>query len=133
MTMSTTDIQKSETQQVTRMSNGRRTYVPPVSIYETGDKLVLTADVPGATADDIDIQVEQRELRIHARIADRMPADAKPLLTEYGVGDFRRSFLLGEDIDADSIDAKVEHGVLTLTLPKTEAMRTRHIPVKAVD
>ena len=130
--MKTCEIQRQQPQQVTRV-NGRRTYIPPVSIYETGDHLVLTADVPGATAGDIDIQVEQGELRIHARIADRVPEGAKSLVSEYGVGDFQRTFRLGEHIDAERIDAKVEHGVLTLTLPKTAAMRTRRIPVKAVE
>jgi hypothetical protein len=50
---------------------------------------------------------------------------------EYGVGDYFRSFILTEAIDRDRIEAKIKDGVLSIVLPKSEAAKPRHIPIRA--
>jgi len=104
--------------------------VPAVDIIEKDDELLLMADVPGARADGIDIQYERGELTITARVQPRQPAGTTYLLREYGVGDFVRTFRVSEAIDASKIEAEVADGVLTLHLPKAEALKTRKIAVK---
>lgn len=112
-------------------TRGGRCYLPTVDILENGEKYLVIADVPGATADSIDVSYERGLLTIHARVAERKPAEhATCLLREYGVGDFYRSFQIGEGIDANRIQADVADGVLTLHLPKSEAARTRKITVR---
>jgi HSP20 family protein len=106
-----------------------RCYVPAVDVYETPHELVLQADVPGAAADGIDVRYEDGELRIHAPVAARQKDDTRFLLEEYGVGDFYRTFRLGQDIDATKIEARFAEGVLTLKLPKIEAVKPRKISV----
>lgn len=105
-------------------------YVPLVDIIECDDELLLVADVPGARAEDIDIQYERGLLTIHARVQPREPRNVTWLLREYGTGDFYRSFEIGEGIDADKIHAEVSDGVLRLHLPKTAEVRPRRIPVR---
>jgi HSP20 family protein len=104
-------------------------YVPVVDVYETAHELVLTADVPGATPEQIDIRYEEGELRITAPVAPRYQDGRKFLLQEYGVGDYTRTFRLGENLDPSKIEAQCKDGVLTLRLPKVEAVKPRKIAV----
>lgn len=113
------------------LTHGGRTYVPDVDILEKPDELLLLADVPGARADGIDISYERGLLTIHARVESRQKEDTNFILREYGVGDFVRSFQVGEGIDGGRIQAEYRHGVLTLHLPKLEAAKQRKIKVKA--
>jgi HSP20 family protein len=113
-----------------RTWNGR-SYVPAVDIYETKDELLLVADMPGANGNEIDIHFEQGELTISAPVASRQPETTAYLLGEYGTGGFHRSFRISEAIDASRISAEYKEGVLTLHLPKVEAVKPRKIEVKA--
>ena len=113
-------------------THGGNTYVPPVDIIERDDELLLVADVPGANADGININYERGELTLAARVQPRRNPETDDLLCEYGVGDYVRTFRVGEAIDASKIEAEVSNGVLTLHLPKAEAAKTRKIAVRAV-
>ena len=128
----TTTVEKRENA-VTRAerTRGGPVFTPNVDILEGRDELVLLADVPGAGPDDIDVQYEQGELSIHARVKPREPVvEDRCLLREYGVGEYHRSFQLGETIDNGNIHAEVNNGVLTVHLPKAEAAKPRRIAVK---
>lgn len=130
--MSDTALEKRvmTTEQPERTRSGR-TYIPAVDIVEKDDELLLMADVPGAKAEGIDIQYERGELTLTARVESRQPERMNWLACEYGVGDFVRTFQVGEGIDAARIEAEVSNGVLTLHLPKAEVAKTRKIAVKA--
>lgn len=105
-------------------------YRPNVDILEKTDELVVVADVPGTTPQGIDIDFDNGELTIHARVPPRNE-DVEFLLHEYGVGDYFRTFRVSEAIDASRITAEYADGVLTLHLPKAEAAKPRKIPVRA--
>lgn len=107
-----------------------RTYVPAVDIYETADELVLLADLPGVKLDNVDVHFEKNELRLVGKVDDRACAEKTPVTSEYGKGDFVRSFQIGETIDATRISAELKDGVLTLHLPKAEAVKPRKIAIK---
>jgi HSP20 family molecular chaperone IbpA len=131
--MPTCTIEKCETP-VTRaeLTRKRPVYLPSVDIFEDRDELLLIADVPGATSEHIDIQFENGELTIHARVEPRQAAEPdRDIWREYGVSDFHRTFRLGESIDNAKIHAEVKDGVLTVHLPKTEATKPRKIAVTA--
>lgn len=108
-----------------------RCYRPAVDILEKPNELLLVADVPGAGGNDVEINYERGELRIHARVPARTPKNAHPVAQEYGVGDFVRTFQIGEGIDAARIEAQIADGVLTVHLPKAEAARQRKIAVRS--
>jgi len=86
--------------------------------------------MPGAHPDQIDINFENGVLTINGRVEKRLPEGASVLHCEYGVGDFFRSFQLGETIDPERITAEYKDGVLTVHLPKTEAAKPRKISVR---
>jgi HSP20 family molecular chaperone IbpA len=105
-------------------------FVPRVDICETEAELFLHADVPGARAEDVDLHYENGELMLHVRVPRRLP-QAGLLLREYDEGDFYRVFSVHESIDASRIEAQCKNGVLTVRLPKAEAIRPRQIKVTA--
>lgn len=129
--MSACTIEKRETP-LTRAEPTRRgqMFLPQVDILENRDELLLIADVPGATSEHIDIRYEDGELTIHARVEPRTTEEPERFVwREYGVGDYHRVFELGEAIDNTKIHAEVKNGVLTVHLPKTEAIKPRKIAV----
>ena len=105
------------------------TYSPRIDIWEQEDKLVLFADMPGVTPDNLDIRFENRELRIHGKVTPRHE-NIDFLYDEYCIGDFFRTFTFGETIDADKISAELKDGTLRLHLPKIEAVKPRKIEVR---
>ena len=70
-------------------------------------------------------------LTIYGRVDFEAPKDHRPVLSEYGIGDYQRVFTLSEEVDRDKIQASVKNGVLKLVMPKTESVKTRKIPIKA--
>ena len=105
-------------------------YRPNVDILEMADELVVLADVPGATGHDIDVDFEDGNLTIHAKVQPRQDEGTEYLVREYGVGDYHRTFRVSEAIDAAKIAAEYADGVLTLHLPKAESTKPRKIDVK---
>ena len=71
-----------------------RYFVPPTDIYETADALMVVMEVPGVDRKDIEIKLEEDELRIEARIDQAKYDGMEPLYTEYNIGHFARSFTL---------------------------------------
>ncbi len=128
-----TPVTKTAAEQTTLAEgtrNGPR-YRPNVDILEQNDELLVLADVPGAKGDTIDVKFEDGTLEIHAEVAPRQGDEQGYFLHEYGVGDYYRSFRISETIDAGKISAEYGDGVLTLHLPKTEAVKPRKIAVSA--
>lgn len=106
------------------------TYTPRCDIFETDDELLLCADLPGVEPGDADVRFENGELTIYARCAPRQEG-VNYLDCEYGVGDYYRAFSIGEAVDSDMIAAELKNGVLTVHLPKSEAVKPKRIAVKA--
>jgi HSP20 family protein len=104
---------------------------PLIDIYEGPDGLVLEADLPGATEDNLHIQLEDNVLSLHARPATPGPEGARALYEEYRVGDYYRSFILSDEVERGKITAELKNGVLRLTLPRAERAKTRRIEVKS--
>ena len=105
-------------------------FKPGVDIRETDQGFVVLADVPGAREQDINIQYNEGTLSIAARVGARTPTDRTAILREYGVGDFERSFRIGDGVDVENISAALKDGVLTLRLPKAERAKARKISVQ---
>lgn len=114
---------------VERTKAGRE-FLPRADIYETENEVVVQADMPGVSGDQVDITLERNVLTLRGRAETVVPAGHELAYAEYEIGDFARSFRLSEQVDRDGIEARMSHGVLTLTLPKAGPER-RRIAVKA--
>lgn len=105
------------------------TYQPVVDVCDRGAEVTIVADVPGARADGIDVSFDDGVLTVHATVPPRsLPGRA--VAREYGIGDFRRAFRLGEGFDAAQITAECRAGVLTVRVPRLAAVRPRKIEVR---
>lgn len=109
-----------------------RELTPSVDIHEDAEGLTLQADLPGVLPASIEVSFEDRELRLEARMKPRAARNGKPLLEEFESGSYFRSFRVSEVIDASRIAASYRDGVLSLRLPKVEAVKPRRISVTAV-
>jgi len=108
----------------------RQEYVTPeVNIFETKDGYVLQAEMPGVSKDDLEITLEGNEITITGRRSTE-PVSGEPIFRERQTADFRRVFELDPAIDTSKISAKMDQGVLTLTLPKSEQVKPRKITVE---
>jgi HSP20 family protein len=99
-----------------------------VDIYETPDALMLLADMPGVSRENLDVRVNEDLLTIQGKPMDAVPGD--PIYREFDLTSFFRQFEIGEEIDREKIDADLKYGVLTLRLPKTEKSKPKRIDVK---
>ena len=106
-----------------------RYYMPNTDIYETDDTLTVVMEIPGVQKKDMDIHIENDVLRVEGRVDFGHYEGMEPLYTEYNVGHFARAFTLSSQIDQQQITAKVEDGVLTLTLKKAREAMPRRITV----
>lgn len=97
----------------------RRTYVPAVDLVEGESDITLIVDVPGVPEGGVDVTIEKNILTLTAVPADGVIAGKKLAYSEYGVGEYRRSFALSEEIDRDHISASLKDGVLRIKLPKS--------------
>ena len=110
-------------------STYQASFVPQFDIWEGEDELRLYGDMPGVMAESLDIRFENRELTIHGKVEPRQ-VGARLLDCEYEIGDFHRSFAIGEAIDAEKISAELHNGVLVLHLPKCAEVKPRRITVR---
>jgi len=106
------------------------TFTPRVDILETDKEVTLFADLPGVGKDEVELRFENGHLILTGHVKPRL-GNKKFLSREYGEGDFYRTFALHESIDATKIEASCKHGVLTVHLPKVEAIKPIQIAVKA--
>jgi HSP20 family protein len=107
-----------------------RTWIPPVDIYETGDSLVLKAELPGINPEDVEIRVEDSTLYLKGeRKFEKEVREENLHRVERSYGTFTRSFALPSTIDAEKVKAEYENGILTLTLPKREEAKPRTIKI----
>ena len=106
-----------------------REYVSPeVNIFETNDGYVLEAEMPGVSKEGLEITLEGNEMTLVGRRKDDV-APGEPLFRERALADYRRVFELDPAIDTAKIAAKIDQGLLTLTLPKSERVKPRRIAV----
>ena len=105
-------------------------FTPRVDIYETDNELTLFADLPGVTAENVDLRFERGELILQGRVKRRQHP-GQVLMSEYEEGDFYRVFQIHESIDSTRIEAECKNGVLTVHLPKAESAKPKQVAVKA--
>jgi len=104
-------------------------YHLPLDIFETDDAFVVKAFVPGVTADHLDITVQQNTLRIRAEQPVEQQEGVQYYLRERTGGTWYRAFQLPSMVDSSHVDAKLENGVLILTLPKAPEAKPHKIQI----
>ena len=101
---------------------------PAVNIIETEEGLVITADIPGASKDALDVNVEKGILTISAPAQHSQPVTSA--YREFELANYYRQFTIPESLDHEKAKAEYVNGILTLRVPKAEVVKPKRIAVK---
>ena len=104
-------------------------YTPDVDIFETDREITLLADIPGVKPEDLSIDLRDDVLTITGETDESRKEGQVGIINEWEAGKYYRQFTLSEMIDQAKIDAKLNGGVLRLTLPKVAKAAPRRITV----
>ena len=104
---------------------------PRTNILEGEQDYRILLDLPGVRNEDLDLSVENDTLTVKAKRSLEVPEGYQSRRTEASDKiTFQRSFDLGSSVNADKVGARLEHGILTITLPKSEKNLPRRIEVQ---
>lgn len=109
---------------------GRRPF-PALNLWEKGDTLYAEAEAPGLEMDDLEVFVQDNELTVKGERKDAEGEEVTYHHRERGIGKFVRMVRLPVEIDAEKVAATLRNGVLTITLPKVQAVLPKKIAVEA--
>lgn len=130
--MKTMQVQEQEIvpNEGTERIRERATLIPRTDIYETEENIVLVLDMPGVNEETIDVTLEKNALMITGSSVAETPKDYTLAFAEYLPGDYERTFKVTNQINRDGIEASYQDGILRITLPKAEELKTKKISVK---
>lgn len=106
-------------------------FMPAVDILENVNEIIVLADLPGVDSKNLEVDLKDNQLTIMGRIDPIEGEKEVSLYKEFNWGDYYRKFNLSDVIDQAKITAKMDNGVLRLTLPKVEKMKPKKINVNA--
>ena len=118
---------KRKESEVSRREGRPEYYQPAVDISETEHEVVLKYDMPGVDKKDIEITAEKNNLTVLGNVKVETYSDA--VYQETRVGNYRRQFTLPDDVYADSINAEMKDGVLTIRITKPEETKPKRIEI----
>ncbi|MEZ2390370.1 Hsp20/alpha crystallin family protein [bacterium RCC_150] len=103
----------------------------PMDAWREGEEFVVAFDLPGVTAESVDIDVERNVLTVKAERKDVAGENTEMIAAERPRGVFSRQLILGDALDTDAIKASYDTGVLTLRIPVAEKAKPRRIAVES--
>jgi HSP20 family protein len=108
-------------------------WTPPIDVYETADRYVIAAELPGLARADVELALEDSRLTLRGQRIDRTATSGQVMhfhQVERGHGAFARTFEFASKIDTEAVSADLTNGVLTITLPKAAPPPPRKIEVR---
>jgi HSP20 family protein len=111
-----------------QMQNQERRFRLPVDAYATTEEIVVVANMPGIKPEDVEITLEGDTLTIRGERPAPLE-NVNYVIQERTHGAFQRTLNINVPVDADRAEARLENGLLILTIPKAEAVRPKQIPV----
>ena len=110
-------------------NQGRKAWMPMDAVRKA-DGVELRFDLPGVSPDSIDLSVERNVLTVKAERTWFLGEGEESLAKERAHGEFVRQVFLGEALDIDALDARYDHGVLTVVIPTAEQAKPRKVEIK---
>lgn len=111
-------------------SGARQRWIPPMDVYDAGDHFVLKVDLPGMAEEDISIEVESDTLSVSGeRTRESKQEGESWYRMERAYGSFMRSVQLPDGVDAESVTAHFDNGVLEVHVPKPEQRKPRKVSI----
>ena len=107
-------------------------FSPRTNVVETENQYEITLDLPGLSTEDFELEFLDGQLTVRGTRKQEKEDKGKTYhRIERSYGEFRRSFTLGRDVDADKVEAEYKDGVLRVTVPKAEAVLPKRIAIKS--
>jgi HSP20 family molecular chaperone IbpA len=104
--------------------------VPAADVFEDAEGITLQLDMPGVTKDRLNLQADRNTLLIEGTARLDMPAGMTALYADVRSTQYRRSFVLSDELESDKAEASLKDGVLTVRIPKRAELRPRRIEVR---
>ena len=105
----------------------------PVDVIEDKDKFTVTAILPGIDPKEIDIQIQNKQVSLQGEFKGVDDKEKKFVLRERPTGKFNRSIPLPDLLNASKAEAKMENGILSLSIPKSEEAKPKKIKIKTIE
>jgi len=107
-----------------------RIVVPAADIFESADAFVIKLDMPGVEKESMSVMVDSARIVLRGSVKPVQKEQSQILYSEIGKKKYQREFNLGSGLNLDQVDAQIQNGVLTITLPKAEEAKARVIPLQ---
>jgi len=104
---------------------------PLVDVFETADGITLQADMPGVSKDGLNLRVDGQNLLVEGTIGISPEKQMSALYADIRSTTYRRTFVLGNELETGNIDANLKDGILTVRIPKRPELRPRRIEVRS--
>jgi len=104
---------------------------PAMNVYDHGDSVTLTAEIPGVNPDDLDLTVLHDTLTLKGQRNQQAANGDRYYRKERMQGAFNRTITLPDQVDPDSVKAEYKHGVLKVTMNKAEEAKAKRIAIKS--
>jgi len=130
-----TDLEKREKQEVgssaaERMNQSGPAFSPDVDIYASNNEVVFIVDMPGVGKGDVTIQVDETDTLVITG-KNSYNDTGTSVIRQYHIGNYYRAFQLSDDYNKDKVSAKLENGLLVVTIPKREEAKPKKIEIQA--
>ena len=114
-----------------RLEDYKRVIQPLVNIIECDKEIILEAEMPGLNKDDINVQIKNNELFIHAKSRkEEVNKGYTVIYRERCPYEYERKFIISDIIDKEKIEARYENGILRIVLHKVESAQPKKIEIK---
>jgi len=111
---------------------GLNRFTPSLNVSETDNAFEVSAELPGLKPEEVNVELKDGNLWVSGKKEEEKEEKGKSFhRIERRHGEFRRMIQLPGTVDEEKVEAKFENGVLTVTVPKTEEVKPKRIPVKA--
>jgi HSP20 family protein len=111
------------------LAGARMPRTMPMEAFRRGDQFIVAIDLPGIKQDEVDVTIERNVIELSARRQPLRQAGDEVIVDERPQGEFRRQLFLGDNLDPDKLTAQYDRGVLTLTIPVSEASKPRKVQI----
>ena len=129
MNTNTQPVVQDKTSEALEQSRSLPVITPEVDIFENDNEILLYADMPGVSKEDISINIDNGKMAMAG--IRHLDTEGAKTWQEFGAAEFRRNFSVPQTIDTNRVTAELSDGVLRLHLPKSEAAKPRQIEITA--
>ena len=114
------------------LEEAEKNWIPALDVTETEKEIKVTAEVPGIAKEDISVSLSDGLLTVSGeKKEEREEKTGDRAVSERRYGSFSRTVRLPSEVDTEKVEASYKDGVLTISLPRSESVRTTNIPVKS--